>query len=100
VPEMRVHVGTALAAGIAFGLITVFLVRLAVRARHNKSLVGVDALLGQIAVVTKPLDPSGQVMVHGEIWEAHSTTPAPRDTRVRVTAVDGLTLTVEPLPHA
>ena len=97
VPELRVHLGTALAAGIAFGLITVFLVRLAVRARHNKSLVGVDALLGQIAVVTKSLEPAGQVMVHGELWEAHSATPAPRDTRVRVTAVNGLTLTVEPL---
>jgi membrane-bound serine protease (ClpP class) len=100
VPEMRVHLGTALAAGIAFGLITVFLVRLAVRARHNKSLVGIDALLGQIAVVTKPLDPSGQVMVHGEIWEAHSATPALRDAQVRVTAINGLTLTVEPLPPA
>jgi membrane-bound serine protease (ClpP class) len=97
VPEMRVHATTAVAAGVAFGLITVFLVRLAVRARHNKSLVGIDALLGQIAIVTKPLEPTGQVMVHGELWEAHSTTPAPRDTRVRVTAVNGLTLTVEPL---
>jgi membrane-bound serine protease (ClpP class) len=96
---MRVHATTAVAAGVAFGLITVFLVRLAVRARHNKSLVGIDALLGQIAIVTKPLEPTGQVMVHGELWEAHSTTPAPRDTPVRVTAVNGLTLTVEPLLH-
>jgi membrane-bound serine protease (ClpP class) len=100
VPEMRVHATTAIAAGVAFGLITVFLVRIAVRARHNKSMMGVDALLGQIAIVTKPLEPMGQVMVHGELWEAHSATPAPRDTRVRVTAINGLTLTVEPLPPA
>ena len=98
VPEMRVHPATAIAAGIAFGLITVFLVRLAVRARRNKSMTGLDALLGQIAVVVKPLAPLGQVEVHGELWEAHSTTPVPRDARVRVTAIDGLTLTVEPLP--
>ncbi|HEX6770697.1 MAG TPA: nodulation protein NfeD [Acidobacteriaceae bacterium] len=97
IPQMRVHAGTAIAAGVAFGLITVFLVRIAVRARHNKSLVGADALLGQIAIVTKPLEPVGQVMVHGEIWQAHSSTPAPRDAQVRVTAVDGLTLMVEPL---
>jgi membrane-bound serine protease (ClpP class) len=99
VPEMRVHATTAIAAGVAFGLITVFLVRLAVRARHNKSMTGLDALLGQIAVVVKPLAPLGQVEVHGELWEAHSTTPVPRDARVRVTAIDGLTLTVEPLPR-
>lgn len=100
VPEMRVHAGTAIAAGIAFGIITVFLLRLAVRARRNKSMVGIDALLGQIAVVVKPLEPIGQVLVHGELWEAHSSIPAPRDAHVRVTAVDGLTLTVEPLPKA
>jgi membrane-bound serine protease (ClpP class) len=100
VPEMRVHAGTALAAGVAFGIITVFLLRLAIRARRNKSMVGVDALLGQIAVVVKPLEPVGQVLVHGELWEAHSPTPAPRDARVRITAVEGLTLTVEPLPPA
>jgi membrane-bound serine protease (ClpP class) len=98
VPEMRVHAGTAIAAGVAFGIITVFLLRLAVRAKHNKSMVGVDALLGQIAVVVKPLEPVGQVLVHGELWQAHSPTPAPRDARVRITAVDGLTLMVEPLP--
>jgi membrane-bound serine protease (ClpP class) len=98
VPEMRVHAATAIAAGVAFGLITVFLVRLAVRARRNKSTMGIDALLGQIAVVVKPLQPVGQVLVHGELWEAHSATALPRDTRVRVTAVSGLTLTVEPLP--
>lgn len=100
VPEMRVHAGTAIAAGVAFGIITVFLLRLAVRAKHNKSMVGIDALLGQVAVVVKPLDPVGQVLVHGELWEANSRTPAPRDARVRITAVDGLTLTVEPLPPA
>jgi membrane-bound serine protease (ClpP class) len=98
VPEMRVHASTAIAAGVAFGIITVFLLRLAVRAKHNKSMVGVDALLGQIAVVVKPLEPVGQVLVHGELWQAHSPTPAPRDARVRITAVDGLTLMVEPLP--
>ncbi len=100
VPEMRVHAGTAIAAGVAFGIITVFLLRLAVRAKHNKSMVGIDALLGQIAVVVKPLNPVGQVLVHGELWEAHSPTPAERDARVRITAVDGLTLMVEPLPPA
>jgi membrane-bound serine protease (ClpP class) len=100
VPEMRVHASTAVAAGVAFGLITVFLVRLAVRARRNKSMMGIDALLGQVAVVVKPLEPTGQVLVHGELWEAHSPTPVPRDGRVRVTAINGLTLTVEPLPPA
>jgi membrane-bound serine protease (ClpP class) len=97
VPEMRVHAATAIATGVGFGLITVFLLRLAIRARRNKSMTGVDALLGQTGVVIKPLEPLGQVLVHGELWEAESNVPVPRDARVRVTAVHGLTLTVDPL---
>ena len=62
-------------------------------------MVGADALLGQTAVVLKPLEPVGQVVVQGEIWEAESATPALRDQRVRVTGVSGLTLHVEPLPR-
>ncbi len=100
IPEMRVHPFTAIAAGIAFGGITIFLVRLAVRARRNKAVTGAEALLGQLAIAVTPLEPNGQVQVNGELWQAHSNTPAARDAQVRVTAVDGLTLTVEPLPHS
>ncbi len=72
IPEMRVHLGTALGAGIGFGLITVFLLRLALRARRGKMKMGGEALIGQIAVVTQALDPSGQVLLNGELWLAES----------------------------
>ena len=35
IPEMRVQLGTALGAGIGFGLITIFLTTIAVRARRK-----------------------------------------------------------------
>jgi membrane-bound serine protease (ClpP class) len=35
--------------------------------------------------------------VHGEYWEAESEAPVEAGTRVRVVAVDGLLLKVEPL---
>ena len=38
----------------------------------------------------------GQVRVHGEIWRATSTTSLDEQCEVRVVAVDGLTLRVEP----
>ena len=98
VPEMRVHLTTALGAGIAFGLITVFLVRIAWRARHNKVMTGAQAMIGELATVTEPLHPDGQVMVHGELWQAHCPGNAARGDRVRVRAIDGLTLTVERIP--
>jgi membrane-bound serine protease (ClpP class) len=48
--------------------------------------------------VFSPLAPEGKIFVHGEYWNAVSPVPVPAGARVRVTAVEGLTLTVEPAP--
>lgn len=103
IPQMRVHLGTALAVGFAFGLISVFLLRLALRSRHSKLQTGAGALIGQIAIVTRPLASSGavmtgQVMVHGELWQAESPTPVEPGARVRIREIRDLTLLVEPVP--
>ena len=98
IPELRVHTGTAVAAGIAFGLITLFLIRIAIRARRNKSLMGVDALVGLTAVAQQPLAPNGQVLVHGELWQAESNIPISVGEQVRVRAVRNLTLLVDRIP--
>ncbi len=98
IPELRVHPATAIAAGLAFGLITVILVRLAIRARRAKSVMGVDALVGLTAVAQQPLSPSGQVLVHGELWQAESSIPVECGESVRVRAVRNLTLLVERIP--
>jgi membrane-bound serine protease (ClpP class) len=98
IPELQVHPATAIAAGAAFGLITVFLVRLAIRARRNKSVVGVDALIGLTAIAQQPLSPAGQVLVHGELWQAESPTPIAPGEAVKVRAVRNLTLLVDRIP--
>ncbi|HEX5235994.1 MAG TPA: nodulation protein NfeD [Silvibacterium sp.] len=98
IPELRVRVTTALACGIAFGLITVLLVRIAVRARHNKVMTGPQALLGSVGIAQQPLAPRGQILVHGELWQAESDAPVGPGDAVRVSAVRGLTLLVERVP--
>jgi membrane-bound serine protease (ClpP class) len=98
IPELRVHPATALSAGLAFGLITVFLLRLAMRARRSKVRMGADAMIGLIAVVTQPLAPIGQVLVNGELWQAESPTPAALGDKVRVNGLRDLTLLVERVP--
>ncbi len=42
------------------------------------------------------LDPEGKVFVHGELWKAAAGVPIGDGRKVRITSVDGLTLTVEP----
>ena len=102
IPEMRVHLGVALATGVGFSLITIFLVRIAMQARRNKTLLGSDSLVGQLAVATEAIGPGspqpvGQIMVHGELWQAHCNTPIAAGDHVRVTSRNGLLLSVEPL---
>jgi membrane-bound serine protease (ClpP class) len=95
IPEMRVQLWTALAAGLAFGGITAFLVRLAWRSRRNKQMVGPDALVGAMGVAQQALAPEGQILVHGELWLAESPLPVAAGETVRVRAVSGLKLLVE-----
>jgi membrane-bound serine protease (ClpP class) len=96
IPEMGVSPWVAIAVGVAFGAITAFLVRLAVRARRMKSLLGVDALVGRAATAMEPLSPEGHVLVEGEIWRAVASEPVAAGSRLRVTSHEQYLLHVEP----
>ncbi|HWB99333.1 MAG TPA: NfeD family protein [Bryobacteraceae bacterium] len=96
-PELRIHLFTAVAVTLPFALITVLLVSLVVRARAAKVITGPEGMLNQTGVAQTSLEPSGTVLVHGELWNAVSSPAAPAGASVRVVAVDGLTLRVEPV---
>ncbi len=66
-----------------------------VRAMMKRPVTGSAGMIGRVAVARSVLGPEGQVQVDGEIWRAVSEGGAiPAGEKVRVTAVDGLTLTV------
>jgi membrane-bound serine protease (ClpP class) len=96
VPEMAISPWVALAVSAAFGAITVFLVRMAVRARLMKSRLGPSSLVGSRARAMEPLNPEGHVLVEGEIWRAVSTQPVPVGAPVRVVSLEQYLLYVEP----
>ncbi len=97
IPEMRVRFITSLAVSIPLGLITAFLMTIAVRARRNKVVTGAEGLIGEIGVAQSALAPAGKVVVHGEFWDAVSTIPVPAGEQIIVRKVDGLTLRVDPV---
>ncbi len=102
IPEMRVHLLTALAVSIPFGLITAFLMTIAIKARRNKVVTGAQGLVGETGVVQTALSPQGKVFVHGELWDAIASSALPAGQLVVVRRIDGLTLEVDPLgatPH-
>jgi membrane-bound serine protease (ClpP class) len=94
---MRVHLVTALAVSIPLGIITAFLMSIAVRARRNKIVTGQQGLIGEIGIAQTALSPAGKVFVHGELWDAVSTIPVPMGEQIVVREVDGLTLRVDPV---
>jgi membrane-bound serine protease (ClpP class) len=96
-PEMRVHWGTAIALALPFSAITVFLLSLAVRARRAKVQTGSEGMIGETGAAITELAPEGKIFVRGEYWDAVSPLPVAIGGRVRVTAIDKLKLTVEPL---
>jgi membrane-bound serine protease (ClpP class) len=101
VPELEISPWVAVAVSLAFGGITVFLVRLAVRARRRKVRLGADALVGSDAQAMEPLAPEGHVLVEGEIWLAVSSQPVEKGARLRVVAHEQNLLQVAPAetPH-
>src|SRR6202522_338971 len=98
IPEMRVHLLTALAVSIPLGLITVFLMSIALKARANKVVTGVQGSIGEIGLTQSALSPQGKVFVHGQLWEAISSADLPAGQPVIVRQVEGLQLSVDPAP--
>jgi membrane-bound serine protease (ClpP class) len=98
-PEMRIHWSTAIALTLPFSAITVLLLSLALRARRAKVVTGSEAMVGEMGDAITELAPAGKVFVNGEYWDATSLRPAAAGVRVRVTAIDKLRLTVEPMDN-
>ena len=80
--------------GATAGLV-IWAVSAGVRAMMRSPVTGSSGMIGRLAVARSALGPEGQVQVDGEIWRAVSDGGAiAAGEQVRVTAVDGLTLTV------
>ena len=100
IPEMRVKLATALGVSIPLGVITVFLMTIALRARANKVVTGAEGLVGEVAVAQTALAPAGKVFVHGEIWDAVASENVSPGEKIVVQKVDGLELKVKPVESA
>jgi membrane-bound serine protease (ClpP class) len=71
-----------------------FAMGMAWRAWKTRPTTGREGLVGERAVVRRRLDPSGKVMVRGELWRARAEETVEAGESVEVVGVDGLTLEV------
>ncbi|GAB3103050.1 NfeD family protein [Lysobacter terrae] len=89
-----------LIAGIAATSAAAFmgLVWLAMRARRQPVVSGIEEMLGQIAVAAEDFrDGRGQVRIRGELWQAQCAAPVRRGQPLHVRALNGLVLQVAPV---
>jgi membrane-bound serine protease (ClpP class) len=96
IPEMRVHLLTAIAVSVPIGAIAIFLMTLVLRAYRNRVATGSEGMIGEIGVAQTVVSPEGKVFVHGELWNAIARTSIAEGARVRVRAIEGLRVIVEP----
>jgi membrane-bound serine protease (ClpP class) len=87
--SLSVLIPTVAGVVVFFGAVT----WLAMRAQLRKASTGSEGLVGQKGVVVT----NGQVRVVGELWNAQSAHPLEPGQEVKVTEVEGLLLSVEPL---
>jgi membrane-bound serine protease (ClpP class) len=84
----------AVAAALSFAFFAVVVSAVA-RARRRPATTGSEAMTGEIGVARTRLDPSGQVLVHGELWKAHAEDGfVGSGEPVEVVGMDGLELHV------
>jgi membrane-bound serine protease (ClpP class) len=95
VPDLRLSLSFVLPIAIGLSAILMFLVRLAVSAQRERSVTGIAGMTGEAGRALTEITPAGgQVLAHGEIWNARSDTRIDKGEPVRVAAVKGLTLMV------
>jgi membrane-bound serine protease (ClpP class) len=73
-----------------------------IRTRFSTPTIGRDWMIGETGTAVAAVDPDGVVTVRDAPWRAHTNraTPVPAGAGVRVVAIDGLVLEVEPLEGA
>jgi membrane-bound serine protease (ClpP class) len=89
-------IGGFAAASLAFLL---FVATVLARSRRRPVVSGREELVGAGGEVLQSFGDEGWARVHGEMWRVRSAAPLAAGERVRVTAIDGLTLEVEPSPR-
>ena len=80
---------------IAAGAVAFLVVGSAIQARRQAVATGPEGMIGAAALVLQDFEGQGQVRAFGEVWQAQADAPLAKGTKVRVTAVEGLVLTVQ-----
>ena len=96
VPGYGVNLGLIFGIAAGGGLVMALTLYLLWRARGAPVVTGDRTLLGHAVEISEPIEHEGWGFIAGERWRVRSAVPLRPGDRPTVTAMDGLTLIVEP----
>jgi membrane-bound serine protease (ClpP class) len=96
VPELQLNFQVVGPVVLTSVLLALFLVRLGIAAQRLQPATGSEGMIGVVGRAITDIHPNdiGKVRAQGEIWRAITTEEIAEGAPVRVTRIDGLTLTV------
>lgn len=97
VPGMEISQGLIFSIALVASATLLALVTMLVRIRRRQVHSGAEEMIGKEGQALDGFSADGVVFIHGERWSARTTRPVTSGQRVRVRAIDGLTLDVEPV---
>lgn len=93
--SVRISLSVIIAAVTVTTLFFLFIIGAGLRAQRAKPATGMEAMKGETGEVLDILNPSGNILVHGEIWKAESVEgQITRGEKIRVIAVKDFKLIV------
>lgn len=95
VAAFRVGLPVILAVAVVSAILLFATISIALRMRRRPVTTGVERLIGSAGEALTDVAKTGQVRIGGEIWRATSPSTITKGSVVKVTAVNGLELTVE-----
>lgn len=97
IPGFGISLTFVITLGLVAGLSLLWLATYLVKLRNRGAVSGQESIVGGIGVAMDAFSGEGRVWLEGEAWHAASNAAVVKDQQVRVTAMEGLVLRVEPL---
>ncbi len=94
-PWLRISLSVIIPVVAGTSLFFLVILQRVVATYRRKPSTGSEGIVGERGEAMENLAPAGKVFVRGEIWNARCPGGASRGDRIRVTAAEGLSLTVE-----
>ena len=96
IPGFGISITFVVSFAVISGALLLWMVSYVVKLRRRGAVTGVELILGDSGTAMESFAGAGRVWLEGAPWAAVSKVPIEKDQQVVVTAIDGLTLEVEP----